>query len=233
MNSEKISAASETWWFLQSGLGAPADNMAIDEALLEAASRLLRPILRFYGWSEPAVTFGYSQKLALIEGWTSCRPLIRRPTGGGLVSHEHDWTYSLIIPPLHPWYALNAKESYRRAHEWVHRAFDRLQVSSILCASPIKEVPGRCFLAAEVSDLLRNGQKIAGAAQRRNKHGLLIQGSVQPAGLTLKRTAWERAMISEGEGLQWEALELDGPLRARAAELAKRKYSNVSYNSMR
>ncbi len=87
--------------------------MALDEALLENASSVGRSILRFYGWTEPAATFGYFQKYADIERWTRLRPLIRRPTGGGLVPHDADWTYSLIVPPAEPWYELSATESYR------------------------------------------------------------------------------------------------------------------------
>ena len=57
--------------------------MACDEVLLEAALRLAQPIVRLYGWTEPAATFGYFQKYAEVEAMTELRPLIRRPTGGG------------------------------------------------------------------------------------------------------------------------------------------------------
>ncbi len=93
--------------------------MALDEALLEAAARLGRPVLRFYGWTEPAATFGYFQKYAEVERATLLRPLIRRPTGGGIVPHDADWTYSLVFPPDHEWHSLKAEESYRRVHEWI------------------------------------------------------------------------------------------------------------------
>ena len=52
------------WLLLDSGKCGPAFNMALDEALLEAVGRLDRPVLRFYGWTEPAATFGYFQKYA-------------------------------------------------------------------------------------------------------------------------------------------------------------------------
>ena len=108
-----------SWLLLNSGKCDPAFNMALDEALLEAASRLGQPVLRFYGWTEPAATFGYFQKYAEVERATLLRPLIRRPTGGGIVPHDADWTYSLVFPPDHEWHSLKAEESYRRIHEWI------------------------------------------------------------------------------------------------------------------
>src|SRR2546430_14961898 len=87
----------ENWYLLQSGSGAAAFNMAFDEALLESAARLGRPALRFYGWAERAASFGYSQKYAELARLTSLRPIVRRPTGGGLVPHDADWTHSLVF----------------------------------------------------------------------------------------------------------------------------------------
>src|SRR5258706_6996253 len=115
------------WLLLNSGKCNAAFNMALDEALLEAMPRLQTPALRFYGWTEPAATFGYFQHYAEVETWTSLRPLIRRPTGGGLVPHEADWTYSLAFPLTHWWFHLRAEESYRRLHEWIQESFVRLE----------------------------------------------------------------------------------------------------------
>ena len=71
----------------------------MDEALLRETATTSVATLRFYAWSEPAATFGYSQRYAELESMTRLRPLIRRPTGGGLVPHDRDWTYSLAAPP--------------------------------------------------------------------------------------------------------------------------------------
>ena len=118
----------QSWLLLNSGTCAAAFNMALDEALLESVSRLGQPVLRFYGWTEPAATFGYFQKYAEVERATLLRPLIRRPTGGGIVPHDADWTYSLAFPPGHEWHSLKAEESYRRVHEWIQSAFAKLKV---------------------------------------------------------------------------------------------------------
>src|SRR6516225_9123517 len=117
---------------LRSGAGDPALNIALDEALLEAAVRLNGPILRFYGWTEPAASFGYFQHYSDVERLTLLRPLVRRPTGGGIVPHDRDWTYSAVFPPSHPWYGFSAVQSYRQIHEWIRRAFGVLQVPTEL-----------------------------------------------------------------------------------------------------
>ena len=115
-----------SWLLINSGKCDAAFNMALDEALLEAMPRLQQPILRFYGWTEPAATFGYFQKFSDVEQATSLRPLIRRPTGGGIVPHYADWTYSAAFPPGHEWHSLKAEESYRRIHDWLRLAFAEL-----------------------------------------------------------------------------------------------------------
>src|SRR5688500_19908477 len=87
------------WNLLRTGNRTASWNMALDEALLEQSSAIGGPILRLYGWAERAATFGYSQRYREVAEWTALRPLIRRPTGGGLVPHDADWTYSLVFPP--------------------------------------------------------------------------------------------------------------------------------------
>ncbi|MBI4658230.1 MAG: lipoate--protein ligase family protein [Verrucomicrobia bacterium] len=227
---------SESWFLLRSGLGFAAENMAVDEALLEACGSLGRPVLRFYGWREPAATFGYSQKYAEAACWTRLRPLIRRPTGGGLVPHGADWTYSLVFPPSHPWHALKAVESYRRVHEWLRRSFERLGVETSLSPRCEAVMPGQCFVGAAQFDLLCGGRKIAGAAQRRNRFGLLVQGSIQAANLPVPRTAWETAMLEiapTGSKKTWMKLEPPAASVRRIAELCRTKYSDPMYNQRR
>ncbi|HEU5395780.1 MAG TPA: hypothetical protein VFV81_01340, partial [Verrucomicrobiae bacterium] len=186
--------------------------------------------------SEPAASFGYFQRFADVARATLLRPLVRRPTGGGLVPHDADWTYSLAFPPGHEWYSVNAIESYRRVHEWVRAAFAQLNIASELAPCCRKTEAGQCFVGYEKYDLLWQGKKIAGAAQRRNKLGLLIQGSVQPPPVPLQRSDWESAMREAGADLlgtscrEWNP---DANLSARAAELAREKYSQQSYNEKR
>lgn len=231
------------WFLLKSGPGAAAFNMALDEALLESVARLGQPVLRFYGWNEPAATFGHLQKFSAVESATLLRPLIRRPTGGGMVPHHADWTYSLTLPPDHEWYSLAAVESYRRMHVWIQDAFAGLHVTTEIapcCLKPVSPssnplLPGACFVGHEKFDLLWLGKKIAGAAQRRNKCGLLIQGSVQTP-IALNRDEWQVAMLAVARkkfGADWQELSPDESLLARAVALASEKYSQESYNRKR
>jgi len=243
------------WFLVDSGKGDAAFNMALDEALLEAVQRLGRPVLRRYGWTQPAATFGYFQNFGEVERATPLRPLIRRPTGGGIVPHDRDWTYSAVFPPHHEWYGVRAEESYRRIHDWLRLALAKLDLATELAASRWPErppttnaeprvgrvaagdagLPGQCFVGHEKSDLLRHGRKIAGAAQRRNRLGLLIQGSVQPPGpppalAAADFTAALRRVAEEQFAADWTELAPDPVLYRRAETLAAEKYSRADYN---
>jgi lipoate-protein ligase A len=235
------------WLILNSGRCDAAFNMALDEALLEALPRVQKPVLRFYSWTEPAATFGYFQKFSEVEAATKLRPLIRRPTGGGIVPHDADWTYSAAFPPGHEWHSLKAEESYRRIHDWLRLAFAKLNVATELAACCRKaeggktgrlatEIPRACFIGHEKSDLLWHGQKIAGAAQRRNQLGLLIQGSVQPPPVALARAAWEQAMravATENFGVTWTDFTPAAEVRRQAEKLSAEKFSQACYNQKR
>ena len=152
------------------------------------------------------------------------------------MSHQADWTYSLTFPPEHFWAGFRAEESYRRAHEWICAAFGRLGVPTELAPEKRAEAPGQCFIGAEKNDVLWHGKKIAGAAQRRPKAGLLIQGSVQPPPIGLNRAAWEEAMREAGAeflGNKGEFRELPEPVAERAEALRAGKYLRAEHNRRR
>src|SRR5688572_9269463 len=202
-----------------------AQNMAVDEVLLHFVAAWDKAVLRFYRWSEAAASFGYFQKYKDVERMTTLRPLVRRPTGGGLVAHDADWTYSLAFPPTAEWYGLKATESYQRVHLWVREAFAGAGLSTNLAAERASPVafPGQCFVGAEQFDVLFNDRKIAGAAQRRTKQGLLIQGSIQPPP-GASRANWEEAFLNVAR-VPWEPLTLLSDFEERVQDLATNKYS--------
>jgi lipoate-protein ligase A len=234
LNSNALSIAR--FFVIQSGANNFADNMALDEALLEAMPRLGMPVLRFYSWIEPSASFGYFQKYAEVERMTSLRPLVRRPTAGGLVPHDADWTYSLAFPTTHEWYSLTAIQSYEGVHRWIQSAFEMLNIQTDLAPERRRAEAGQCFVGYEKFDVLWRGLKIAGAAQRRTRDGLLIQGSVQPSAMPLKRADWEYAMqevATRESGVQWNTLILDNSFQERIQYLTRHKYSLATFNQKR
>ena len=220
-----------TWLLLRTGARSAAENMAVDDVLLHSVAKWRQPVLRFYSWSERAASFGYFQKYKDVEKTTVLRPLVRRPTGGGLVPHDADWTYSVSFSPGTEWYGLKAVESYERVHAWIRDAFAKIGVGAELAEAQASMPGGQCFAGAEQFDVMLNNHKIAGAAQRRTKHGLLIQGSIQPpAGI--KRADWETAFLDVGS-LSCEPLALSAEFEEQIQNLAARKYAQPSYNERR
>jgi lipoate-protein ligase A len=189
--------------------------MATDFMLLQRYPREGVARYRHYGWRSPSFTFGYSQKIAFVRSQLppgEAPDLCRRPTGGGIVDHRDDWTYSLVIPRGHPFEEARATASYRAIHEALAGALGRAGVPVAL--KPVAEaVPagepggpaGVCFERAEIFDVIQSetGAKIAGGAQKRNKRGLLFQGSV-----------WRPAL---GRTIDWDGLAEDLVGRLAAA----------------
>src|SRR5207237_9146703 len=94
-------------------------NMAIDEAILESATQ---PAIRFYRWERPALSFGYFGQFADVEGRASARDAVRRWTGGGIVFHGEDLTYSIVIPRTDAALGESSMSIYRKSHEAICRA---------------------------------------------------------------------------------------------------------------
>lgn len=170
-----------------------AANMATDLLLLEDHPHPDALRLRPYGWSEAAFTFGRLQPWKEIEARQRALGLknsatIRRPTGGGIVDHRSDWTYALVIPAHHPLTRLPAPESYRAVHAALADALVTLGQPAKLIEEPPPPPPGRlaeCFVTPSPLDVVdpEGLRKLAGAAQKRNRHGLLFQGSLEKKNL--------------------------------------------------
>ncbi len=168
--------------------------MAIDEALLQQATQ---PTLRIYRWSEPTVSFGYFGKLADAEHVSAGRPLIRRWTGGGIVEHGADLTYTLVVPREHSMLRFSASESYRMIHEAIADLLSGegllAEISGAVSSTPVSA----CFAQPVQFDIVSGGRKLAGAAQRRTRWGMLHQGSIQAPGLRERLS--EKFAIAFGE----------------------------------
>src|SRR5712671_1918327 len=94
-------------------------NMAIDEALLETATQ---PSIRFYKWDHPALSFGYFGKFADVAKHEQERDIVRRWTGGGIVFHGEDLTYSIVIPVSDPAFSESSTSIYENVHAAIRAA---------------------------------------------------------------------------------------------------------------
>jgi lipoate-protein ligase A len=196
--------------------------MAVDELLLQGLEE--EPVLRFYDWEGAWVSVGYFGDLeAAQECFGESVSLVRRWTGGGVVDHRDDITYSLMIPRDHAVAKKRGAESYALIHGVVAEALRACGVEARLIAVDGEGDSAQCFekpVAWDVVDAA--GNKLAGAGQRRTRWGLLHQGSVQLAGE--KRAAF-RAALAEGlaeEGASWSP---EPSLISQAEKLAGEKYS--------
>ena len=212
-----------------------AVNMAFDELLLDR-SRERGPSLRFYRWKEPTVSFGYFEPAAAAHRLADGREVVRRWTGGGLVEHGDDLTYTLAVPRAEPFARLRAAESYRLIHAAVTTALWQggwrvaAQLEEALPAP--QTAVNACFQRPVLHDLLADGQKIAGGAQRRTRAGLLHQGSVRFN--TTGTVGWAdvlRRFLPGTLALACEAQPPDPDELARATELAADRYATDAWTN--
>src|SRR5437867_4247531 len=130
----------KTWDFLHSAAADAAKNMALDEVLLRTVNLRGRPLLRVYSWVRPAVSIGYFQKFPadLADQFE----IVRRPTGGGLVYHGEDTTYTVIVPHHHKLYEMSTTEAYCAIHKAVAGAL--VLDSPILETKSMRRTGGEC-----------------------------------------------------------------------------------------
>jgi lipoate-protein ligase A len=157
-------------------------NMATDWWLFENAET---PTFRHYQWTESEISFGYGQDWKWAEQVTSTEidRLIRRPTGGGIVKHGKDWTYCLVLPSLHDSFSIAPLDLYKEVHLCILSAFSKESVVTNLQPCPTKKektIPGNCFEEPVGWDLMNFdfSKKIAGAAMKRSRKGVLLQGTI-------------------------------------------------------
>lgn len=162
--------------------------MAMDTLMLEAFAIAEAVRFRTYGWAVPAFTFGYSQQWEAVRARVplAVGEVVRRPSGGGVVDHRSDWTYALVLPSLLS-RKLPSSELYCLVHKALGKAlgaqgqawqqFSPCEDESSTVSSGALSI---CFERPAPGDVLDgDGRKIAGAALKRNQHGLLLQGSIE------------------------------------------------------
>lgn len=179
---------SPAWRLIDTGPLDGPTNMAVDEALLNAfRPGISRPVLRLYGWRPAALSLGRFQKADEVLNLDLCRSehlhVVRRITGGGIIYHDAELTYSLICSPGEvP--APSIKDSFRQLTGFLitfyrnlgldpHYALDALPEGSVF-----GERTAFCFAGRESCDILISGRKIGGNAQRRLREVIFQHGSI-------------------------------------------------------
>ncbi|MCG8527351.1 MAG: hypothetical protein MI748_13280 [Opitutales bacterium] len=159
-------------------------NMAIDRGLLDFVGLGKNVCFRPYGWSEPSFTFGYTQRLREVQNTVSegVSSLCRRPTGGGVVDHRNDWTYALAISINFEVSSFRPETFYRWLHSLIAEEVETQGIGTHLCEEDVKVAEGAdvCFRDPSPGDVICSSteKKIAGAALKRTKLGILVQGSI-------------------------------------------------------
>jgi lipoate-protein ligase A len=165
--------------------------MALDEALMNWVSRgEMKPVVRFYGWSPKTLSIGYFQKLEkeidIDKVKASHIGLVRRATGGRGVLHDHELTYSVIVPESHPAMPQTVTEAYRVISTGLLEGFKNLGLDAYFAVPRTEEQRAKlkdprssvCFDAPSWYELVVEGRKIAGSAQTRQKGVILQHGSI-------------------------------------------------------
>lgn len=206
------------------------EAMAVDEWLLETADQ---PILRVYGWLGNWGSIGYFGSLdearAAFHGEIDW---VRRWTGGGTVDHRADWTYTVVSPFEEPLTRLKGAESYRLLHDALAEALRMESIDARLSTGSEETGASLCFENPVNHDLMDPLQrKLAGAGQRRTKHGLLHQGSVAaPCDATLseRRAKHLASLLAEN----WRIVSLE-PSREDLLERIGKRYAASSWTTRR
>jgi lipoate-protein ligase A len=176
------------WRLINSGEQTGAMNMALDEALLNSvAAGHSWPVLRFYRWQPATVTLGYAQSVHTDLDLDVCSQagidVVRRSTGGRAVLHDHEVTYSVIAPLNTGLFGGSVLECYRIISEVLQKTLLQLGL-------PAQLVPGKprgghqnsmkavCFSAPSQYELVIEGRKVAGSAQKRQGQSFLQHGSI-------------------------------------------------------
>jgi lipoate-protein ligase A len=227
-------------------------NMAADEALL-ATAVVGAASLRFYGWSEPTLSLGYFQpeRLRLTEPLLAALPFVRRPSGGDTLVHHHELTYALALPAGRQWQSPDP--CLRCIHRVLAAALARLGVRTRL-STPAEGPPFAgvlCFQHHTAGDLLLDGHKVAGSAQRKQRGALLQHGAVllaqsphTPAlpgvrelrGLSIEPAELAAVVVEEFEretGWRVEASAWTEVERQRTESLRASRYTQDAWNRKR
>jgi lipoate-protein ligase A len=163
------------------------ENMAIDEAIFRENQLIdAAPTLRFYSWSPPSISLGYFQEASKEVDVEECRryhiDIVRRPTGGKAVLHEHDLTYAVVAKENNPLFPPDILGTYRVISGCIADALLELGIKTEMAddgrISQDELLKASCFSSPSRYELLVNKRKICGSAQVRSRGVFLQHGSI-------------------------------------------------------
>jgi lipoyl(octanoyl) transferase len=185
------SATMNTWYFLDTGPNRGAFNMALDEELLaQAAAGEAMPVLRFYTWDPPALSLGRFQKIETDVNKEACRrrgmDVVRRVTGGRAVLHNHELTYSVVARTDDPLFPNDVLGTYKAIAAGLLAGLGNLGIHAEMVSRSGRHAhlvkknskDPACFSSPSWYEILVNGKKIIGSAQRRISGAFLQHGSI-------------------------------------------------------
>jgi lipoate-protein ligase A len=161
--------------------------MALDETISRGCAEGGPPTLRFYAWTAPTLSIGRNQRLAESADLDACRSLgvelVRRPTGGAAVLHEHEVTYALSLPASEPLLGGGFRRALAALAEALAQGLRLAGVPAGRSTAAGNGAGGRrrepvCFFASAPDELMAEGAKVAGAAQWRFPGAVLQHGSI-------------------------------------------------------
>lgn len=188
--------------------------MALDEALLNAAVESQFAAFRLYSWAEPTVSLGHFQPEddPVVAARFPQLAQVRRLSGGGAILHDRELTYSLVLPAAHP-LCRSPSQIYDVIHQELAKILREHGAPCSLRGSPLSgPEPFLCFSRGDVRDIVLNGQKIVGSAQRRRSGAVLQHGAIL---LSSSAHATEFSGLNELTGREWTEEELKEELCVR------------------
>lgn len=172
----------QSWRLLVTPPASGAENMALDEALMDRARQTGEWVLRVYSWNAPTISLGRNQSARGRYDLDRVRELgldvVRRPTGGRAILHDREITYSVTAPVRD---AGDLRQSYDRINRLLLSALHSLGVAATVAAPMARSsAPGMapCFDEPAAGELTVDGRKLAGSAQWRSEDALLQHGSI-------------------------------------------------------
>lgn len=173
------------WRILDTASADAATNMAIDETLLRSYSlRASAPTFRVYGWDPEALSLGYSQDAREVLGPDISNPFVRRITGGGVIRHGDEITYSLTCAKEDLGIPSSVTSSYKTVSSFLITFYNRLGLDAAFAcdvAGPGEKLGAPspfCFDAKEKYDIVVAGRKMGGSAQKRSRNAIFQHGSI-------------------------------------------------------